>query len=83
MKKLNVWGLAVTTGTVFGAGTLLLGWLAAIDPVVKIDSLISQFYIGYMPSFVGAIIGGMWAFVFWTIVGAIFASIYNWFVGEK
>lgn len=81
MQKLNVWGWAVTVGGIIGISTVLIGWWAG-DADVIVNRL-SEFYIGYAPSFVGGIVGGAWAFTIWTLIGAIFASIYNSFVGEK
>lgn len=48
----------------FGWGTFVVGMLSSL-------------YIGYSPSFVGAISGAVWAFVDGLIGGALFAWVYN------
>jgi len=40
---------------------------------------LSSLYIGYAPSFVGGIIGGIWGFFDGLIGGAILALLYNAF----
>lgn len=41
--------------------------------------LLNKFYFGYEVSFVGAIIGMVYAFISGLILGALFAWIHNWF----
>lgn len=48
----------------FGWGDAIVGTLASL-------------YIGYGPSFVGAIIGAIWAFIDGFIAGVIIAWVYN------
>ena len=84
MQKLNVWAFAVAWGSVFSVCAILLGWAGAVFCWDKMPlNGISPFYLGYEPSLVGGIIGGMWSFVLWTTIGVIFASIYNFFVGNR
>jgi hypothetical protein len=40
-------------------------------------TVLSSLYIGYSPTFLGGIIGGIWAFVDGAIAGAIIAWVYN------
>ena len=43
-------------------------------------SLLSQFFVGYRVTFLGSIIGFVYAFVLGFITGYGIAVIYNWFV---
>ncbi len=77
MEKLNVKKFAVALGTSFAIGTLLLGWAAMSGWGTGMVDVMSSIYIGYGPSFVGAIIGAIWAFFDGAIGGAIVAWVYN------
>ncbi|MCL4403812.1 bacteriophage holin [Patescibacteria group bacterium] len=77
MEKLNVKKFAIACGVTWGLGVLLLGWLAGSGWGGQFVSLISSLYIGYGASFVGGIIGGVWAFFDGAVGGAILAWIYN------
>ncbi len=77
MEKLNVRKLAVSTGIVWAACVLFLGWVASSGWGVSMVSVISSLYVGYGPSFVGGIIGGVWAFFDGAIGGALIAWVYN------
>ncbi len=41
--------------------------------------LLDKFFFGYSISFLGAIIGLIYAFIYGAILGALFAWIHNWF----
>ena len=56
---------------VLGLAAWLFGW--GVDVAIALSSL----YIGYGPSFVGAIAGAVWAFVDGLIAGALIAWFYN------
>jgi hypothetical protein len=58
---------------IFGA-TL---WLMAFGFQGDLISQLDHFYFGYSLSFVGAIIGAVWAFIDGFIGGAILAWLYN------
>ena len=83
MQKISVKAFALAWGISFGLYALLLGWLAAFGWGDKIVDILSSFYIGYAPTFLGGIIGGVWAFFDGAIGGAIMALIYNAFVKQK
>ena len=53
----------------------LFGWGAAMA------EMIGSFYVGFGPSFVGAVIGAVWGFVVGFVFFALAASIYNRLVG--
>ncbi len=70
-------------GLSFGLWIMILGWLASYGWGNSIVNLLSPLYIGYAPTFVGGIIGGIWGFFDWGIGAAIVAWIYNMVVGNK
>lgn len=83
MQKLNVKAFALAWGISAGVGFLLLGWVAMLGWGAKIVEVMSSFYLGYTPTFLGGIIGGIWAFFDWGIGAIIIALVYNAFLEEK
>ena len=83
MQKINVKAFALAWGVSFGVYFLFLGWVSILGWGDKIVEAISSFYIGYAPTFLGGIIGGIWAFFDGAIGGAIIALLYNVFAKEK
>ena len=83
MQKINVWKFALAWGISFGVYLMVLGWFAAFGWGTKIVDMVSSLYIGYAPSFLGGVIGGIWAFVDWTIGVAIVGWIYNALIGKN
>jgi len=79
MEKLNVKSFALAWGIAFGVYAIFLGWVGASGWGTSIVDIMSSLYIGYEPTFIGGIIGGIWAFVGAGIGGAIIASVYNIF----
>lgn len=74
-KKLGLAiGITAAIYVVFqGAAAGLFGWgTAAVQ-------LLSSYYLGYAPTVVGSIIGGIWAFVDGWIFGALVGYFYNKF----
>jgi fructose-specific phosphotransferase system IIC component len=72
-------GLALgVTSAIFG---FLLGVVAAaFGWGVQLAAALSSLYIGYGPTFVGAIAGAVWAFVDGLIAGVLIAWLYNRFL---
>ncbi len=77
MQKLNVKAFTLSWAICFGVYFLALGWIAMSGWGVQLVDVLSSLYIGYAPTFVGAIIGGIWAFFDWGIGALIIALIYN------
>jgi hypothetical protein len=77
MEKCSIKALAVAIGVLWAIYVLLLGWIAAFGWGKEMVTVLSSLYIGYKPTFVGGIIGGIWAFVDGAIAGAIIAWVYN------
>lgn len=81
--RLNVKALAFTSGLVWGIGLFLLTWwVIAFDGATGDTTLIGHIYRGYQISPVGSLFGLVWGFVDGFIGGAIFAWVYNYFVGR-
>jgi hypothetical protein len=77
MEKLRIIPLAVAFGAVWAFGMLFLAWAAAFGWGTALVELMGSLYIGYGASFLGGIIGALWAFVDGAIAGALIALIYN------
>jgi hypothetical protein len=83
MDKLRIVPLAVALGAVWALGVLFVGWVSSFGWGVNFVDVMSSMYIGYKPSFLGGIIGAIWAFVDGAIGGAIIAVVYNAFARKK
>ena len=77
--KLNVKSFSLSFGLAFGIYMLFLGWVSALGWGIRDVSIISNLYIGYGPTFVGGIIGGVWGFVDGAICGYLISTFYNYF----
>ena len=83
MQKIDVKAFALAWGISFSVSVSFLGWAAMFGWGVKLVDMISSLYIGYAPTFIGGIIGGVWAFFDWAIGAGIVAIVYNALVKEK
>lgn len=77
MERMKIAPLAISLGAVWALGVLFLGWAAALGWGAALVNVLGSLYLGYNASFVGGIIGGVWAFVDGAIAGALIAAIYN------
>ena len=78
MAKLDVRAFGFALGIVWGAAMLImgllnmwLGWGGAFEEVM------STVYLGYKPTLLGSIIGGLWGFVDAGIAGVVVGWLYN------
>ena len=72
-------GLAV--GVTFAVITLILGLVATfLGWGLLAVSALSSIFVGYGPTIVGIISGGVWAFVTGYIIGLMVAYLYNRFL---
>lgn len=78
--KLNVKACALACGLTWGIGIFILTWWTIF--IEGNFSFLSDVYRGYSVSPLGSVIGFAWAFVDGLVGGAIFAGIYNFFVGK-
>ncbi|MGA8573609.1 MAG: bacteriophage holin [Desulfobaccales bacterium] len=77
MEKCNIKALAVAIGALWSFSVLLLGWMAAFGWGREIVTVLASLYLGYAPTFLGGIVGAIWAFIDGAIAGAIIAWVYN------
>jgi hypothetical protein len=77
MNKLQPVPLGLAFGILWAASVFILGLTAMGDWGSGIVAGLGTLYIGYGPSFVGAIIGAVWAFVDGLVGGFILAWLYN------
>lgn len=75
---LNAKNFGLACGILWAVVVLVMGWAAAwigwTDSMVEV---FSSLYIGYSASFVGALVGAVWAFFDGFIGGYIFVWLYN------
>lgn len=83
MERLRVVPLALGLGTTWGLGILFLGWIAAAGWGVRLVQVLSSLYVGFAPTFLGGLIGGLWAFVDAFLAGVILALLYNAFSAAR
>jgi len=78
MTKLDVKAFGIACGIVWGFAMLSLGLLNTFTTWgVGIEKAMATLYIGYKPTLVGSIIGGIWGFADAGIGGAVVAWLYN------
>ena len=77
MEKLRIIPLAVAFGAVWALGMLVLALAAAFGWGTALVALMGSLYVGYDASFLGGIVGALWAFVDGANAGALIALIYN------
>jgi hypothetical protein len=77
MGKLNVKALAVALGASWAICVLFVGWASMFGWGTKFVDMMAAVYIGFAPTFLGAVIGAIWAFIDGAIGGAIIAFVYN------
>jgi hypothetical protein len=70
-------------GASWGIGMLFLGWISILGWGIDIVKIISSLYIGFAPSFLGGIIGGVWGFTDGAVGGLIIAIVYNAVIKKK
>jgi len=77
--KISSIGLALGVGIYWGLSMVVAGWASMFDWGNGFVSVMSSLYIGYEPSFIGAVIGGIWGFFDGFIAGGVVAFFYNAF----
>jgi len=80
MAKLDVRALGLTLGIVWGACMFILGLLNMwLGWGAQFETCMSTIYLGYKPTLLGSIIGGIWGFVDAGIGGLAVGWLYNKF----
>jgi hypothetical protein len=76
--KLDVKALALACGLLWGFGLLILTWwVIMLEGPSRTPTFIGLVYRGYSFSFVGSLIGFVWAFFDGLIGGAVLGWLYN------
>ncbi len=83
MTKLRVVPVGLAIGFTWGIGVLLLGWISAAGWGARLVDVLSSLYLGYAPTLLGGLVGGLWAFVDGFLGGLVLAFLYNAFAGER
>ncbi|HTR04498.1 MAG TPA: bacteriophage holin [Thermoanaerobaculia bacterium] len=83
MPRIRTAPLALGLGLTWGLGVMLLGWIAASGWGARVVDLLSSVYLGYAATFLGGLIGGLWAFADAFVAGALFAFFYNALSGRQ
>ena len=74
---LNVKGFALASGTLGGLALALITLVAAARGIGHNLNHLSAIFPGYDVTYLGSVIGLIYAFVSGVIAGGLFASIYN------
>lgn len=78
MQKIDVKAFGLSLGIVWGGGMVLLGFINMAGVWGRgIEEIMATLYIGYKPTFLGSIAGGIWGFFDAGIGGMIIAWLYN------
>lgn len=77
MNRCQPLALGIAIGVLWAAYVLILGIMAMFDWGNAAVESLASLYLGYEASIVGAVIGGIWAFVDGFIAGLVIAWIYN------
>jgi hypothetical protein len=80
MSKLSIKALGLAMGILWGAAMFFLGILNMFSNWGSgIQQAMATLYIGYQPTILGSIIGGIWGFFDCGIAGILLAWLYNKF----
>ena len=76
-KKFNIMAFALALGVTCALANLIIGWTGMMGWGNRYVDVMGSFYVGFTPSFFGAIVGAIWGFVHGFIGGFIFCWLYN------
>ncbi len=80
MVKLDIKAFGLSIGIVWGGVMFLLGLMVMFfNWGSALVSLMGSMYVGYKPTLLGSIIGGIWGFMDAGIGGVLVAWLYNRF----
>ena len=81
--KLNGKAFALAAAILSGVASFLLTLLSVLTGFAKeFFDIIAPFHPGYSHTFLGALISGIWMFIYGYILGAVFTLLYNSLVKE-
>lgn len=81
---LGVISLGLAIGLTWAIAVFVLGMAAWLfEWGIVVAATLSSLYIGFGPSFVGAITGAVWGFVNGLVLGVLIALFYNRFLQSR
>jgi hypothetical protein len=81
---LGVISFGFAVGVTAAIGIFVLGIAASLfEWGVALAGVLSSLYVGYGPTFVGAVTGAVWAFVHGLVFGILIAWLYNKFLARR
>jgi len=81
--RINIRAFALSAAIVWGVGVMWLGWIGAFGWGKSLVDALAGLYVGFTASFIGGVIGGIWAFFDGLIGAALLAWLYNRLVSER
>lgn len=80
MAKLNVKAFGLACGILWGGAMVVVGLIDTVSTWGDAwGALMATVYLGYQPTVLGSIIGGVWGFIDAGIGGLLLAWLYNKF----
>jgi len=79
MQKLDARAMALAVGILWSSLTFFSALMAMFGWAVDLVDVMGSLYIGYQATFVGAIIGAIWAFIDGYVGSLIVVWLYNKF----
>lgn len=77
-SQIKACSMAMAMGLVFAIGTLVMGWYSALTGRADVMiQMMGTVYVGFGPTFLGAIVGAIWAFIEGAIFGYLLSFFYN------
>jgi len=77
MEKLRILPTAMGLGVTWALGVILLGWISSTGWGARFVDMLSSVYVGFRPTFIGGIVGGLWAFTDAFVTGVLFVLVFN------
>lgn len=77
MNKIQPVALGIAIGVLWAIYVFFIGIAAMFGWGIALVEVLASLYFGYEASVLGAVIGGIWAFVDGFIAGVVIAWIYN------
>jgi len=78
MNKLDIKALGLAVGIFWGLYCALLGMVAMLFGCgTGLVELLSDYYVGFKPTLLGSMVGGIWGLVDGFICGGVVAWLYN------
>jgi hypothetical protein len=82
--RLEVTPFGIAFGIVYAAVFFLYGLVAALFGWgMEFAAMIGSFYVGFGPTFAGALIGAVWGFAVGFVFFAVAAWLYNLLIGDR